>query len=170
MINPDDDSDHQASRADSSVDAVAQEGRPSSCLQNPFHKPNQGKTNQIKPKKCESWRAWTNFRPFQSNSDPFRPGKNVKTRIKPLFPLLSPVQEFRLAHATAQKIVAFALMCASVHLRAPSCGKMKKSQMVHKPHTTAHPNRLHQLAPSCTNLRYLHLKKVCAEPATRSLT
>ena len=41
-------------------------------------------------------------------------------------------------HATAQNHHGFALMCTCVQLGAPSCGKMKKFRMVHKPHITAH--------------------------------
>ncbi len=55
------------------------------------------------------------------------------------------VQQLPLAHPTAQNFPGFAPMCTSVHLRAPSCGKMKKSKMVHKPHITAHPDHLHLL-------------------------
>ena len=40
-------------------------------------------------------------------------------------------------HTTAQELVFFAPMYTSVHLRAPSCGKTKKSKMVHKLHRTA---------------------------------
>ena len=49
-------------------------------------------------------------------------------------------------HPTAQSYTLFAPMCTSVHLRAPLCGKIKKSRMVHKPHITAHRDQLHQLA------------------------
>ena len=40
--------------------------------------------------------------------------------------------------ATAQITARFAPMCTSVHLRAPSCAKTKKSRMLHKPHISAH--------------------------------
>ena len=40
--------------------------------------------------------------------------------------------------ATAQITARFAPMCTLVHLRAPSCGKTKKSRMLHKPHLSAH--------------------------------
>ena len=67
-------------------------------------------------------------------------------------------------HATAQNSAVFALMCTYVHLRAPLCGKMKKSEMVHIPQITAHRNQLHQLAPTCIKLRKrLAEKKLRAE-------
>ena len=64
---------------------------------------------------------------------------------------------FAQTHRTAQFSTTFALMCTSVHLRAPSCGKTKKSKMVHKPHISAHPIRL---APTCTRLHQLAEKKI----------
>ena len=57
---------------------------------------------------------------------------------------------FPLAHPTAHFSPVFAPMCTSVHLRAPLCGKTKKSEMLHKPHRTAQRD---SLASTCT---YLH--------------
>jgi hypothetical protein len=61
-------------------------------------------------------------------------------------------------HTTAQNFLLFAPMCTSVHLRAPLCGKTKKSKMVHKPHIAAHQDQLHQLAPTCINLQEKKLR------------
>ena len=63
-------------------------------------------------------------------------------------------------HPTAQSDPLFALMCTSVHLRAPLCGKIKKSELLHKPHITAHGSRLHLLASGCINLHLLAEKKL----------
>src|SRR6185295_1597973 len=55
--------------------------------------------------------------------------KNVKTAFCVL--LRPPVQALS-PHTTAQFPSFFAPMCTCVHLRAPSCGKMKKSKQPHK--------------------------------------
>jgi hypothetical protein len=70
-------------------------------------------------------------------------------------------------YTTAQEFEDFAPMCTSVRSRAPSCGETKKFKMVHKPHIPAHPNQLHQLAPTCINLHQLAVlavKKIYGKP------
>src|SRR5215213_5302633 len=82
-------------------------------------------------------------------------------RLKPSASSAPACSRIALAHITAQTFRLFTLMCTSVQLRAPLCGKMKKSKMVHKPHITAHGDtcdHLHLVAPSCINLRRKNLR------------